>query len=260
MKNYRSLYMLLAALLLAGSFTVGCNKATLPSSVAVASLNVVNALPTTSPLILVQGSITPEIKHFYPINTLSYGGTAVLTPGAGTETLYALQRNADTSSVSVQGGGTFMFDGSLSFTAGGLYSLFITGADTSHPDFLFVQDTVTERTDSTAGIRFVNVSTGSNPVSVDIQGQAVGGVVSKLVYKGITGFLSFPATSAISSYVFEFRDVSSGNLLASYTLSGVNTNSPTVANTVLFRNLTIALIGQPAGGKVAQSCIRVNSF
>ena len=72
--------------------------------------------------------------------------------------------------------------------------------------------------------------------------------------------MSFPATSAISSYVFEFRDAISGNLLASYTLSGVNTNSPTVANTVLFRNLTIALIGQPVGGKVSQTCIRVNSF
>jgi len=91
-------------------------------------------------------------------------------------------------------------------------------------------------------------------------GQAYGGVVADLAYKGITGFISFPATSAISSYVFEFRDALSGNLLASYTLSGVNTNSPTVANTVLFRNLTIGLIGQPAGGTVAQTCIRVNSF
>jgi hypothetical protein len=85
-------------------------------------------------------------------------------------------------------------------------------------------------------------------------------VVSSLAYKGITSFMSFPATSAINSYVFEFRDAVSGDLVASYTLSGVNTNSPGVANTVLFRDLTIGLIGQPASGAVAQTCIRVNSF
>jgi len=78
--------------------------------------------------------------------------------------------------------------------------------------------------------------------------------------KGMTGFMSFPATSTIRSYVFKFRDAISGNLFASYMLSGVNTNSPTAANTVLFRNLTIVLIGQPPGGKVAQTCILVNSF
>ena len=153
-----------------------------------------------------------------------------------------------------------MFNSVLNFTAGNLYSLFITGTDTASPDYVFVQDTVTQRTDSTAGIRFVNLSAESNPVSIDIKGQANGVVVPSLTYKGITGFMSFPATSAISSYIFEFRDVIGGNLLASYTLSGVNTHSPTVANTVLFRNLTIALIGQPAGGMVAQTCIRVNSF
>ena len=258
MNNKKSVYILFVALLMGGFFLAGCNK-TLPTY-PVASLNVVNTLPTSAPLILVQGSITAVIGNFSGIGALSYGSTAVLTPMSGSEALYALQKNADTVAVNAQGGGTFMFDGSLSFAAGSLYSLFITGADTSNPDFVFVQDTVAQRTDSTVGVRFVNLSTGSNPVSVDIKGQANGSVVPVLAYKGITGFMSFPTTSAISSYIFEFRDAGSGSLLASYTLSGVNTNSSTVANTVLFRNLTIALIGQPAGGMVAQTCIRVNSF
>jgi len=259
MNNCRSLYIFFAVVVMAGSFFPGCSKEDAPSPSAVASLNVVNSLPTSSPLILVQGSITQEIGHFYSIGALSYGSTAVLTPKSGSETWYAVQKSMDTASVSAQGG-VFMFDGSLNFVAGGLYSLFITGSDTSHPDFLFLQDTVIRRPDSTAGVRFVNLSAGSNPVSIDIAGQAIGGVVPSLIYKGVTGFLSFPATSAISSYVFEFRDAVSGDLLASYTLSGVNTNSSTVENTVLFRNLTIALIGQPAGGSVTQSCILVNSF
>jgi Domain of unknown function (DUF4397) len=260
MKKYTSIYTGMLWIALAWSFGTGCSKTSaVTPTYSVASLNVVNALPSSAPLILIQGPISSAIGMFSGIGTLSYAGTSVLTPMSGVETLVVLQGNADTALVTGQGG-DYMFNSELNFAAGNLYSLFITGADTTSPDYLFVQDTVRKRTDSTAGIRFVNLSAGSNPVSVDIQGQANGSVIPSLAYKGITGFLSFPAISTISSYIFEFRDAVSGNLLASYTLSGVNTNSTTVSNTVLFRNLTIALIGQPAGGNVAQTCIRVNSF
>jgi hypothetical protein len=245
----RSTYILLAALSIIWFFMPGCSKQA--SLHPVASLNVINALPASAPLILVQGSIAPAIGEFGSIGALSYASTAVLTAPSGSESFYVVQDNVDTMSINAQGG-DFMFSGTLNFTAGGLYSLFITGADTSNPDYLLVQDTPPAQTDSTVGIRFVNLSTGSNPVSVDIQGQPNGSTVSSLAYKNITSFANFAATSSVSSYIFEFRDATSGNLLASYTLSGVNS--------VLFKNLTIALIGQPAGGTVAQSCIRVNSF
>jgi hypothetical protein len=258
MKKIRVITALFSVILGMGLMLSSCTKQTSGPVYSVASLNVINALPTSAPLILVQGNISSTVGMFAGIGTLSYAGIAVLTPRSGSETLVALQRNADTASVTVQGG-HYMFSSELSFSAGGFYSLYITGADTISPDYLFVQDTVTKRTDSTAGIRFVNLSTGSNPVSVDIKGQANGSVVVNLAYKGITNFMSFPATSAISSYIFEFRDATSGNLLASYTLNGVNTDSPTIANMVLFKNLTIALIGQPTGGTVAQNCILVNN-
>lgn len=258
MKKLR-LNALFSLVLALGGILLGCTKQTEGPVLPAASLNVVNALPTSKPLILVQGSISTAIGHFSRIGSLSYGSAAVLTPPIGSEILYALQNDVDTASVTDKGG-NYMFNSELSFSAGNFYSLYITGVDTTSTDYLFVQDTVFKRTDSTAGIRFVNLSTGSNPVSVDIKGQPTGSVLSSLAYKGITSFISFPATASISSYIFEFRDATSGNLLTSYTLSGVNTKSPTTANTVLFRNFTIALIGQPAGGKVRQSCIRVNSF
>jgi hypothetical protein len=260
MEKHIPVYISILWIAFACSWGAGCSKTNVGvPTYSAASLNVVNALPTSAPLLLVPGAISSAVGKFSGIGALSYAGTAVLTPESGAETLIALQKNADTSSVTEQGG-NYMFNSELNFAAGHLYSLFITGVDTTSPDYLFVQDTITMQTDSTAGIRFVNLSASSNSVSVDIQGQPNGSVIPSLAYKGITGFLSFPATSMISSYVFEFRDMASGNLLASYTLSGVNINSTTTANTVLFRNLTIALIGQPAGGKVLQSCIRVNSF
>lgn len=238
----------------------GCNnKDQLPSPAAVASLNVVNALPTSIPLIVAQGSITADIGSFYGVGPLSYGAIAVLTPGVGSEALYAVQKNADTASINTKGS-DLMLDTVVSFTTGGLYSLYITGKDTTDPDFVFLQDILPDHTDSTVGIRFVNLSAGSGSVSVDIKGGPIGGEVSSLVYKGVSDFKNYSAISTISSYIFEFRDAVNGTLLASYTLSGVNTHSTTVANTVLFRNITIALIGQPTGGKVPQSCIRINSF
>jgi len=259
MRKIKLLYILFPLALGIGGILHSCTKQTEGPVFSVASLNVVNVLPTSKPLILVQGTISSAIGHFSSIGTLSYGSATVLTPSQGSEILYALQNNIDTASVTGQGG-NYMFDGELSLSAGSLYSLYIAGADTTSPDYLFVQDTVFKRTDSTVGIRFVNLSTGSNPVSVDIKGQANGSVLSSLAYKGITSFISFPANSSISSYIFEFRDAISGNLLTTYTLSGVNTKSPTTSNIVIFRNLTIALIGQPSGGKIHQSCIRVNSF
>ena len=247
----RSAYIFFPALFTAGAFLAACSKQFSEPVYPVAALNVVNALPTSAPLILVQGSISSVIGDFSNISALSYGNTFVLTPMKGSEAFYAVQQNGDTASVSPQGG-DFIFSGKLSFTAGNLYSLFITGADTANPDYLFVQDIPLVHTDSTLGIRFVNLSTGSNAVNVDIQGQPNGGVVSSLAYKSITAFQNFPATSSISSYMFEFRDAASGNLLASYTLGGVHT--------ILFKNMTIALIGQPAGGMVAQTCILENNF
>jgi hypothetical protein len=252
MNTHISTSVLILVTALAGSFWVSCSKTnSVPPTYSVASLNVVDALPNSAPLILVQGSISSAIGDFSNIDPLSYASTAVLTPMSGAEAFYTVQQNGDTASVSAQGG-DFMFSGTLTFTAGSLYSLFITGEDTTNPDFLFVKDVLPVITDSSVGIRFVNLSAGSNAVSVDIQGQSNGGVVSSLAYKSIATFQKFPATSLINSYIFEFRDATSGNLLASYTLDGVNS--------VLFKNLTIALIGQPAGGTVAQTCIQENNF
>jgi hypothetical protein len=107
-------------------------------------------------------------------------------------------------------------------------------------------------TDSTAGIRFVNLSAGSNSVSIDIQGNPNTPILSSLPYKDITNFELFAANTAaqINGYTFEFRDASSGNLLTTYTYAV----SP-------FQNITICFIGSedPTVG-VPVSAIQENNF
>jgi hypothetical protein len=89
---------------------------------------------------------------------------------------------------------------------------------------------------------------------VTIRGQANGPQTLSLPYKNITDFKTLPATSAIGSYVFEFRDAA-GTLLASYTFTGVNNGADgnTDNNSWRYRNFTLILAGLPATGTASSS-------
>ncbi len=153
----------------------------------------------------------------------------------------------------------------FTLTAGSINSLFLTGTVNS-PDTLLTVDhpPYYSVTDSSVGFRFVNLSPGSKPISVNIQGEPDGSRVSSLSYKNITGFSSFPAASGISSYTFEFRDAATGALLASYLADGINNdgsdpNNP--ANNWRFRNFTLAFLGLPDGsGTEAQTVLLINNY
>lgn len=153
----------------------------------------------------------------------------------------------------------------FTLTAASINSLFLTGTVTS-PDTLLTVDHPPYHsvTDSSAGFRFVNLSPGSSPISVNIQGEPDGSKVTSLPYKGITGFTSLPATSGISSYTFEFRDAATGTLLASYLADGIDNNGSdpnNPANNWRFRNFTLALLGLPDGaGAEAQTVLLINNY
>jgi hypothetical protein len=252
-----------------------CNKTTSLSSGNVAALNVVNALPTSVPLIAVSGTTGPVVFNYIPqqpqygnyqsmgsIGSIGYGTNAVLTPAAGNNAFYLAQRNVDTLLNAKGGLSKVMFDSVLNLKGNTVYSLFITGKDTTMPDYLLVQDSLVYHaaTDSTTSIRFVNLAANSLPVSINLEGSANGSEVQSLPYKGITNFKSYAATSAISNYLFVVRDATTGDSLTSYNLTGVGSVSNTVANYVRFKNLTIALIGQPTGGVVPQRCVLINNY
>jgi hypothetical protein len=210
-------------------------------------------LPNSAPLILVQGSISSAIGQFSNIYPLSYATTAVLTPKSGSESFYALQSNADTGSVTSKGP-YYMFNGVLNFKAASLYSLFITGTDTTNPDFLFVQDALSVIKDSAVGIRFVDLSTGSNPISINLEGNSIGSEVSNLSYKGITNFKQYINNSTTSDYLFVVRDATTGDSLTQFDFQiagSINngngltdpSNSPNNGTLLTFRNVTLAIYG-----------------
>ena len=109
-----------------------------------------------------------------------------------------------------------LFRGNLDLKGGGIYSFFITG-QVKAVDTLFIQDNIPSYQDSVAGIRFINLSPGSQPISINLKGNSSTQTeFSSLSYKQPSSFKTYSATNGLTKYNFEIRDQSSGNLLISY--------------------------------------------
>lgn len=224
-----------------------CHKSS-GGNVSPASVNIINAMATSQPIIPVFGT-TGAIQYFSNAQTVSYTSSVLYSPLSGSNSLYIVQQTGtDTLLTDTK---RMMFNGSLNLTAGGIYSFFLAG-DTTKPDTLFVQDNIPYYSDSSAGVRIVNLSPGSQPISVNIQGNLPSQMeFSGLTYKGISSFKKYPANSSIpGNYSFELRDQASGSLLATFTW-----------NYALFKNNTVVIAGSEAlGSSTPLQAFQINNF
>jgi hypothetical protein len=218
-----------------------CVKSNNPPGTA--SLTIVNAVAGSNPL-YTNFSTTQALEWYFAAAQISFGSSEEFSSFSGHQQLALYQ---DTLAQSAP-----LYNLTLNLPIGTIHSLFLTGT-TSAPDTMTTVDAPPYHpaSDSSMGIRFVNLSPGSAPVSVDIQGEANGSEAPGLPYKSITAFKDYPVTSAVSAYTFEFRDAASGTLLASYTIS----STP-------YFNYTIALEGLPGvgPGPTAQAAYVINNF
>lgn len=265
MKQQISLYALLSAMLfMAGS----CSKSELKPE-GTASLTLINAVVGADSLITnFNGSVMPA-SYYINANIIVYNSY-----GSGPFTVNNYQINSYAGEQQVM---IFkvpdtlpksepLYNLTLNLPVGSINTLFMTGTATA-PDTLFTRDSPKNHpiSDSVTGIRFVNLSPGSQPISVNIQGQPAGSEISHLSYKNITAFKDYAATSEISSYTFEFRDAVTGELLASYLADGINNNNSSdpfnKTNNWRFRNCTLALLGLPGGtGNTAQTILLISNY
>lgn len=126
------------------------------------------------------------------------------------------------------------YTGNLTIDQNTNYSLFLTGSSPQAVDNVLIKESYPRTyADSVCAVRFINLAPGSNPISVDIKGNANGSEVASLAYKAYSNFIQHPAKAVNSSYVFEFRDATTGTLLTSYTLK-----------TPYFHNVTLCLRGK----------------
>ena len=239
------------------TINLSCSKSETTSS-SVAALTVVNAVVGSNNFVT-NFSGNTGIKGAAPFEWY-YDAAQV---GFGSFQEFSLRAGATPLSVSpITDTLLTLWNGSLTLTNGGIYSLFFVGPDSMHLDTLFTVDNLAYYgpTDSTVGVRFVNLSPGGNPVSVDISGQPNGSEAQSISYKGVTPFKNYPAVDTSIAVVFEFRDVQSGTLLANITLSGLGdasgSNPSNSNNNYRFRNFTVALMGLSG----SQSTSLINNY
>jgi len=185
----------------------------LPSQ-SIASVTVINAIPNSDAIIPVFG--TSEALHYFAgAQTVSYGSSQVYSRVSGGSTLYIVQQ-ADTSNVNSKLG---LFNGTLQLEGSNIYSFFLAG-DTTKADTLFVKDEIPSYSDSSVGVRFVNLSSNSSAISINVVGlPSSQGGVNNLPYRGISKFIQFSASSSVSpdqSYIFEIRNQANDSVLLTY--------------------------------------------
>ncbi|QEH43280.1 DUF4397 domain-containing protein [Chitinophaga sp. XS-30] len=210
-----------------------------------ASLTIVNGLIDTGyqSLMLTSNELTGLPQAAVPpilSKAVSGGGYEFgFLSGKRTVYLYAVRNDKLVS-------GLPLINLDVEFPGGYIGSLFIAGT-LNKPDTLLVKDQPIyfPPADSSMGLRFVNLAQGSLPVSVNIKGQANGTEVNNLPFKGITAFKGYAANAATGSYVFEFRNSGTGDLLTSFTISNVNNPGTASPNLWRYRNFTLVLCGAP---------------
>jgi hypothetical protein len=234
MKNTKSFLFLMLGICIAS----GCKKDTFKNPGS-ASLNLVNA--TTGIFSVYVYFTNADSNYYLQQNPVYYGSNQIYSVIPGPTPL-SIVSSADTSKKLVQT--------SIDYKAGGIYSFFLAGLGTS-VDTVITQDQIPHYSDSVAGVRFINLSPGSAPLSVNIVGNYPSQTeINGLAYKQISSFKPYSGANGLSSCDFEIRDQETGNLLLTYTW-----------NLPLFRNQTLVINGSedPAAG-VPVAVFAVNNY
>jgi hypothetical protein len=218
-----------------------------------ASLTLINAVPNSTPSLVTNFSGTDPITYRNALK-LVYGTADKNNQNLNYtgEQRLGIYKYPDTNAHSVP-----LYDLTLDLQPGTTYTLFLTGTLTA-PDTMFTIDTPPYHplSDSSLGIRFVNLMAGSTPISVNLAGRANGSEANNLSYKSITGFTNYTATATVSKYTFEFRNTATGALISSLDVTGINNFA---YNQRRFRNFTLALIGLP-GDPTTQKVMLIETY
>jgi len=180
---------------------------------APASVTVVNAMPDNSSIVPMFGTDTGGRYYNSPsygnnMIPVYYGTSQLYSPVAGATSLLVVP-STDT--------GFKIFNGSLTLKSGDIFSFFLAG-DTAHADTLLVKDNIPYYTDSSTGVRFVNLSVGGKSLTINLDTDPANMEFPVLGYKGITDFKKYSAAAGPGgAYNFEIRDQASGDLLTTYT-------------------------------------------
>jgi hypothetical protein len=237
---YKGLIMLVL------SVTISCNKENVDLTTYQATIHLVNAIiPPDSDIKM---NFTGEKMMYSDSKNLAYYNfdgnysNGALTFGLPTGFNYPLQVTLakDTNK--------FIFDQSITFQKGDLYSLFISGYSDA-PTWLLTKDILPQHADSTTGVRFVNLSPNGIRLSVNISANIDGNLIDDLPYKTSTEFIALPAKGEVDSYLFEIRDANTGEQLTAFYYNDI----------ARLKNVTLVIRGLVNGDPGIQ-VVRLNHY
>ena len=216
----------LTALIIIASLFASCEKDEIKLA-SLASLNITNAI--------VGGTTAKLGSNAAAINNNAFTQFALK---AGDQMLYVYP-SADSLH-------PYYSDPKFAARQGEVYSLFLAGTPTAI-DPIFLKENIPFRTDSTAGIRFINLAPNKPNLNITLSTSTTVNEVSNLTYKNFTEFKSYPGL-ATSTYTFQVRDASNpGTVLAS--------QSFTAAQVPRFANITLVIRQNGTGVAI----LRVNN-
>jgi hypothetical protein len=140
------------------------------------------------------------------------------------------------------------YDQTKDFVNGGLYSLFLGGTSDAVESVFLKEENIPSHTNNVFGARVVNLVKDGVPISVNLQGNTTGSLISSVAYKAISSFKDVSALDSEGDKVFEFRNAATGDLITLFTVPGYSLPR--------FRNITLVF----AGAAGAETVIRVNNF
>jgi hypothetical protein len=216
----------LPAIVLIGGMS--CQKTYVPPPPA--SIFIVNAMAGSNQIVPNFGTDTVYRYYKGPSSAttmvkISYGASVLYTRTPATTSL---------SVVPITDTVFKIFNGTLDLASGAIYSFFLSG-DTAHADTMMIKENIPSYSDSSTGVRFVNLSIGGKALVINLVGDSGNLQFPAIGYQGVTDFRKYSAVaSAGTSYKFEIRDQATGTLLKTYTWTFRR-----------FRNNTIVISGDP---------------
>lgn len=222
----RTLRLLLVPAALWLSVSIACQKAKVVP--APASITVVHAMAGGNAIVPKFGDDTAGRYYKGPTS----GNTMVQVKYLASQLYSRVAGPTSLSVVPITDTLFKIFNGSVSLQSGSIYSFFLSG-DTAHADTTLIVDNIPYYADSSAGVRFINLTIGGKAITVNLTSDVTNTPVTTLSYRQNSGFMKYPATLAAgSSYKFTVRDQASGDSLTSYTWSYSR-----------FKNSTIVIAG-----------------
>lgn len=213
-----------------------------------ASLTIINA-SVNSGAVKISMNGGGSVNYFSGITSAISYGTSVSTGLIAEKSIpYSIVSGTDTTK-------TIVAD-IINVPSRSINTLILCGQATA-VDTIQLREHIPVVQDSSFGVRFINLSFNSSPISVNIQGQTSGSEAAALSYKQASAFTTHSAGYRNQTYVFEVRDASSQSLLGTYSFQTASPANPVPA----FRNCTLAWIGQTGStGATATKIIRINNY